>query len=462
MFNRHLLALAFLLCFPFHNAVPQALTISDNGRYIEKEDGTPFFWLGDTCWELLHRATQEDADWYLENRAAKGFTVIQTVIIAGLNTSENIDGLSVPNAYGELPLINRNPAQPNEQYFEHIDYIVDKANSLGMYVGLLPSWGTHVVGKGSVFTPEKASQYGRFLGKRYKDKSVVWILGGDNIPKNKQHFALFRSIARGLEEGHQNSQLMTYHPWGENTSANFFHQDEWLDFNMFQSGHARPDHRVYELVQRDYERTPPKPVLDGEPNYEDHPINWEEASGWFDEFDSRRAGYWAMLAGACGHTYGHGSIWQLWQKGREPMASPRTWWTEALDHPGAFQAGYMRDLFESRPWQQLAPDQKIIIEGPNAAGKAIVAATAQDSSFLMAYAPYGSNFRLSLKKINADSVRAWWFNPRDRTTIRMGKIKKADDRVFDPPADERRGNDWVLVLDDARRNHPTPGQPREN
>ena len=83
------------------------LRVSANQRYLEYDDGTPFFYLGDTAWELYHRLNREEAQYYLSNRAAKGFTVIQAVALAELG------GTDVPNAYGELPLINRDPTTPN-------------------------------------------------------------------------------------------------------------------------------------------------------------------------------------------------------------------------------------------------------------------------------------------------------------------------------------------------------------
>ena len=56
-----------------------ALKISDNRRYLTDENGDPFFYLGDTAWELFHRLDREEADYYLETRAEQGFTVIQAV-----------------------------------------------------------------------------------------------------------------------------------------------------------------------------------------------------------------------------------------------------------------------------------------------------------------------------------------------------------------------------------------------
>jgi hypothetical protein len=76
------------------------LKVSKNKRYLVTEDNDPFFWLGGTAWELIHRLTKEEIDIYLQDRAKKGFTVIQTVILTEL------DGLNTPNIYGNKPLIN--------------------------------------------------------------------------------------------------------------------------------------------------------------------------------------------------------------------------------------------------------------------------------------------------------------------------------------------------------------------
>lgn len=437
----------------------QSLTVSPNDRYLVNEDGRAFFWLGDTAWELFHRLNREEADLYLEQRAAQGFTVIQAVVLA------EFDGLTSPNAYGQVPLVDEDPGQPNEAYFEHVDYIVDKAQTLGLYIGMLPTWGDKWNKKWGVgpeiFTPENARLYGAFLGERYRDKPIVWILGGDRIPEEADDYAIIRAMAEGLRRGDQGTHLMTYHPQGGYSSSAFFHDDAWLAFNMFQSGHGEVDTPNYRTTLRDYQKQPPKAVLDGEPNYEDHPINWNPANGWFDAFDSRRSGYWSLLAGAMGHTYGNHNIWQMLQPGRDPISSARTPWRQALTYPGAFQAGYMRFLFESRSWWLLESDQSLLGRGPNTAGKAIRVALASDSSLVMAYSPFGSSFTLSLNRLSAARLHVWWFNPRDGTHIDAGEMEApTSDILFDPPGDEKRDNDWVLVID-ADQTRPPPGTKTE-
>src|SRR5262245_36221455 len=153
------------------------LKVSDNRRFLIHDDGSPFFYLGDTAWELFHRLTMDEAERYLKDRAAKGFTVIQAVALA------EIDGLHTPNMRGDLPLIDDDPRRPNEAYFAHIDAVVETAAGLGLYVGMLPTWGDKWNQKWGVgpeiFTPENARAYGLWLGKRYADAPLIWILGGD-------------------------------------------------------------------------------------------------------------------------------------------------------------------------------------------------------------------------------------------------------------------------------------------
>lgn len=421
------------------------LQVSEDGRWFIHDNGSPFFYLGDTAWELFHRLDREEADLYLEDRASKGFTVIQAVVLAEL------DGLNVPNPYGHTPLIDLDPTQPNEAYFEHVDYIVNRAEELGMFIGMLPTWGDKFNrrwGTGpEIFTPENARIYGAFVGERYREKNIIWLLGGDRIPEEEEHFRIIRSMAEGIRSTAGTKQLMTYHPQGYSASYEWFHEDEWLDFHMFQSSHEYRDLPNYQFTEEGYQLVPVRPILDGEPRYEDHPVNWNPEEGWFSAFDVRQAAWWSMLSGAAGHTYGNHNIWQMWKPGRTPVSSARTPWQEALSHIGSTQVGYVRMLFESRPYQKLIPDQSVIIgdagDGPNH----IRAARASDGSFLFAYSPYGRSFTVDLTRLAGSNIEAAWFNPRTGETTQIGRLRESEQARFDPPGSENRGNDWVLVLD---------------
>ena len=449
-------------------AAPGKLKVSDNKRFLVQENGEPFFYLGDTAWELFHRLNREEAARYLENRAKKGFTVIQAVALAELN------GLNDPNPYGHRPLMENDPARPdvkegpNNDYWDHVDFIVDKANSLGLTIGFLPTWGDKWNPKWAreskvIFTPENSRTYGQWLGKRYKDKSLIWILGGDRPIENDEHRAITEAMARGVREGDGGVHLITYHPSGGQGSSQWFHESPWLDFNMRQNGHVTEFTGRYDKTKPDYERTPIKPVIDGEPIYEDHPISFKANElGHSVAADVRRPLYWNLFSGAFGHTYGHHSVWQMYSPGKSPINAPLMPWFEAIDQPGAGQMQFGRKLLESRPFLTRIPDDSVIVPDkvatsvPGAGQKRFVATRDQSGSYAMIYAPVGKKFSVRMDKISGP-VKAWWFNPRDGKAEQIGEFENKGTREFTPPAPGEL-LDWVLVLDDKSKNFPPPGQ----
>lgn len=421
-------------------------------RFLVTDDGKPFFYLGDTAWELFHRLSREDVDIFLENRASKGFTVIQAVVLA------EFDGLNVPNPYGQLPLIDKDPTQPNEAYFQHVDYIVNRASELGLFIGMLPTWGKYVTSvwgeKQVVFNPSNARVYGEFLGRRYRGKPIIWILGGDRPASGVED--VWRAMAEGLRKGDEGEHLITYHPQGGNSSANWLHDEEWLDFNMIQSGHHRRNNRNYEMIATDYARVPVKPCMDSEPPYEDHPINWNPENGWFGDYDVRKAAYWALFAGAHGHTYGCHDIWQFLQPKFSPVSHGRTYWRVAMDLPGSFQVRYARALIESHPMLIRIPDQSILASDPGGEAEHVRATRGADGSYAFIYIPTGKPVSINMDKISGGKVKAFWYDPRNGKTITIGEFPNSGTQSFTPPS-SGIGNDWVLVLDDGTKGFLIPG-----
>ncbi len=422
-------------------AALQDLRVSENHRYLVKADGTPFFWLGDTAWELFHRLDKEETERYLEARRRQRFTVIQAVALAEL------DGLHEPNREGQRPLLDDDPAKPNEPYWAHVDWVVDLAAKKGLFIGFLPTWGDKWNKKWGVgpviFTKDNARAYGRWLGARYKDRAnLIWILGGDRSPETEDHVAVTREMAAGLAEGDGGRHLLTFHPQGGATSSKWFHGDAWLATNMLQSGHGAKDLPNHAKIAADYAKEPAKPCLDGEPRYENHPVNWKPEKGWFDEADVRQAAYWAVFAGAHGHTYGCHDIWQFWAPGRKPVSAARTPWAEAVEFPGANQMQHLRALMESRDFLSRVPDQSLVPDPGTGADH--VRAT-RGKGYACLYIPTGKPTTVALGKLPGAELKASWFDPRRGTSTDLGAVPNTGVKEFTPPS-SGRGHDWVLVL----------------
>ncbi|MDW8350338.1 MAG: glycoside hydrolase family 140 protein [Anaerolineae bacterium] len=430
------------------------LRVSSNKRYLVDEYGRPFFYLGDTAWEIFHRLDRSEAEWFLRDRAAKGFTVVQSVVLA------EEDGLNDPNPYGHRPLIDNDPTRPNEAYFEHVDYIVNVMASLGMWCGMLPTWGDKWNVKWGVgpeiFTPENARIYGEFLGRRYKEKPIIWILGGDRPVEKPEHRDILNAMAAGLRAGDEGCHLITFHPVGGRSSADDWHTADWLDFNMWQSGHTRNTPN-WQCIARDYELTPTKPCMDGEPAYEDHPSAFDIENGYVEAYDNRKSLYWALFAGAHGHTYGCNPIWQFFTLGRNPKSFCRHTWQEAMSFPGSGQMQYAKRLIESRPFLSRIPDQSLIVGDAGQGTYRVQATRDADGSYAFIYCPTIRPVTVDLSKLSGDALDVHWYDPRTGAAHRAGRIKNDGPHEFTPP---RIWSDWVLVLDDASAQYPTPGSAR--
>ena len=418
--------------------------ISENRRFLLDGNGAPFFYLADTAWELLHRLDREETEIYLQDRAAKGFNVIQTVVLA------EIDGLRVPNRDGHLPLHDLDPTRPNEAYFQHVDWVISRADELGMCLGLLPTWGDKWNLKWGVgpeiFTPENAAIFGEWLGKRYQNAPLVWILGGDRPVETDGHRKIIEAMALGLSRGDGGHHLRTFHPCGRQSSSEPFPDAPWLDFHMAQSGHRnKGDNSGW--VAHDYALSPRKPCLDGEPGYENHPSDFKAENPWMTDADTRRFLYFDLCAGACGHTFGCHSIWQFWQPPHEPRSWAHTPWREALHLPGAAQMQHARRLLEARPFLTRIPAPEMVLQGDARATRD------QNGSYALVYFPTGAPATLDLTFFANATIRAHWFDPRDGKSSFLAEFSGQEKREFVPPVSDGK-IDWVLILDDAARGFP--------
>jgi hypothetical protein len=483
--KRNFLLLTFLSCF-ISSTIQAQIKVSPNNRFLTTKDAKPFFWLGDTDWELFHRLTREEAAQLLETRRKQGFNVIQAVALAEFN------GIREPNRYGDVPLINEDPTKlaitpgtnptNTEQYdyWDNVDYVIKTAGQKGMYVGLLPTWGDKVTpkwGEGPVvFNEANAAVYATTLAKRYQNQwNVFWILGGDRPAKYKSdregqmkeydQVPIWRAMAQGIQSVLGKEAFICYHPaGGSNSTSQQIHEEDWLDMNVFQSGHGSREAKAWEYVTRDLALTPTKPTLDMEPCYEDHPVNpWDgkwtrQSRGYFTAYDVRARIYRGIFAGACGVTYGHHSIWQFVNPQLYKtinLGDTLVTWQQAALAPGASQMQFLKNLMLSRPYLTRVADQSLILSDKGTTYVDVVYATRDEKgTYAMVHLPQNKPVTIDLSKISGKEKAIWWFDPRTGKATKSKNVPTNNSQSFTPPT---TGKDWVLVIDDAAQKFKAPG-----
>ncbi|MGA8203272.1 MAG: glycoside hydrolase family 140 protein [Woeseiaceae bacterium] len=426
------------------------LTVSEDGRSLRAGDHS-FFWLGDTGWLMLSRLDRAETEYYLRTRSEQGFNVIQVMILHKPDMA-TVDGTPA--------LIDGDPARPyltpgndpddrsEYDYWDHLDWALQVAERYGIYLALVPAWGD--IADDGILNEETAKAYGDFLGKRYRDRTnIVWINGGDTLGASNSR--TWSVLGRTLKR-YNPDRLMTFHPRGRTDSSWWYHRAPWLDLNMFQSGHSSyaqdPDGRGednWSYVLEDWARVPAKPVIDGEPSYENmpHGLDYPDAPRW-QAADVRRYVWWAVLSGACGHTYGDNDVMQMLVPGRYPPAfSANQRWDEALKAPGAGQMRYVKELMLSLGLDGRVPDAGLVVDNGTGYDRIPVL---RGPDYVLAYVYNGREFTLRLGAIAGEHIESSWYSPRDGEFVPGDSLRNSGEVRFDPPGDAAPGNDWVLML----------------
>ncbi len=433
------------------------LSISENGRFFVKPDGTPFTWLADTAWTVPARLKWDDVQHYMKTRREQGFTVLQMVVLDPEYNQE------MRNPCGIAALKNGDLLDPQEAYFSYVDWVLDQAQAYGFYVLLLPVWGELVVGwdwSGNdhpvYVNEENAYAYGKWLGRRMSGRNnILWCLGGDRMPvcRGTDYRPVWREMAEGLSEGLTGRRLrynadreewrrllITYHACHEaetgecSTFSYWTPADQWISFTMLQSGHGLfkknydliADERIPKSVneETDADAAGPEsliyPVWDGEPAYEMMPTCWpvKDLNSFHGTYMVRKRAYWGLLAGAFGHTYGHASVWcTATQKDKNIIC--RQTWAEAIRSDGSKQMKILRDFMEAFPPVCFEPCQDRLLrqekEGDklDAHEQAAFMTGGEGQNRMIIYFAADSEERIRIDGIFKEAVFGAWFDPKD-------------------------------------------------
>jgi len=435
----------------FLHAENLRLKISPDGHWFRMKDDRPFFWLGDTGWLMLIKLNLAEIKKYLTTRAEQGFNVIQVMLVHRFPQKDCDGAAAIPD--GDFSNLLRNKVLP---YWEKVDKSLEIAASLGIILALVPMWGSNV--KEHKMSVEQAAIYGKFLGQRYRNvPNIVWINGGDI--RGEEQPEVWHALGEAIKSDDPD-HLMTFHPFGRTDSSWWFHNASWLDFNMFQSGHRRygqlnaeGDYRLkdgleednWRYVLQDRERFPVKPVLDGEPSYEDIPQGLLDLTQppW-KASDVRRYAWWSVLAGAAGHTYGHNAVMQMHGGNGVGAYGCKTHWFDALKAPGACQMKHLRRLMRYFMDEDRRPEP---IEPHREKYDHIAALSGRD--FLLAYSWRSGSIPLPLDELVLwpEPVAAWY----DPETGIIIDVCKNLSRTMHSPKPYGDGCDIVLIITTRER-----------
>lgn len=461
VFKKGFFILALLGSFLFRVSAQKVLPliqVASNKHFFQTSDGKPFFWLGDTGWLLFVKMNRDEIVQYLDNRKAKGFNLIQVMVVHDLKKAVNV--------YGDSAFANRDLAKPittagNDfknasayDFWDHLEFAIQEASKRGIYLAMVPVWGSNV--KEGMVSLSSAQSFAQFLVKRFgQHNNLVWLNGGDLRGSEKTE--IWNAIGNMLKANDQ-KHLVGFHPRGRSTSSEWFHQSSWLDFNMFQSGHKdyaqdtvepRMGEDSWKFMQNDYALQPTKPSFDGEPSYEmiPHGLHDTTAPKW-QAADLRRYAYWSVFAGGAGFTYGHNAVMQFHNGQGIGDYGTKQNWKDAINDPGAGQMQWMKKLVLSKSYFDRVPDQSLIASKQGERYERVVACRGKD--YVFAYTYTGRAFDIQMGKIQGLQVKASWYNPRNGTTQLIGQFNNKGIQQFQPTGTVQNGNDWVLVLESIK------------
>jgi hypothetical protein len=436
------------VCVPYVGDNPVyrhgTVRVSEDRRYLAWSDGEPFFWLADTAWNGVLRATEENWETYLARRREQAFTVVQFVSTQWRGAQEV---LGDERAFeGEAHI------QVNPDFFRARDAKVAAINDHGLIAAPVILWALWDSDPGQALPEEDAIRLARYIVARWGAYQVIWFLGGDGNYKGDRAgrwHTIAPAVFGDAPFGEERNRLVTMHPCGQTWVGPEFRGEPWFDFIGYQSGHGSSEEHLRWLVEGPpataWSKDPPLPVINLEPNYEGHPSYHIDRN--FTDHEVRRAAYWSLLVSpTAGVTYGTNPIW-VWPSVPEPpegheRIGPVDPWYTALETPGLRSMTVMRHFFEALDWWALRPAPEVLAAQPGEDDptRFVAAAKRSDGKVVVIYTPEGGSLALNAGAL-PDGAVACWFNPRTGAWAEVGSLSEAGGDVQTPD-----DHDWVLFF----------------
>jgi hypothetical protein len=439
------------------------LQVAPGGRNLIDQHGRPFLIKGETAWLALANLNEAEQERYLADRAAKGFNLVEVMLVNHDYTSSP-NPVPPANRAGEQPFARAGDfSTPQGAYFDRAAAFVDRAAAHGLAVLIAPlylgfdggreGWWKELTAPGN--TRQVCAAFGQYVGARFRaKKNVLWLAGGDFAPPpGSEGEARYRKLVDGIREagatqpwtGHWNFD----HRGGISTDEPRFRDLMALN-GVYQYANA------YRYALRAYAATPPRPVFLLESTYEhEHPGS--------DLQPFRNAWWWTMLSGGSGVVWSNAFLWMsesargTYRIDYGDVDHAVSSWAAEIDSPGTFEALHLHALFESLPWHRLVPaglstpGPELIASGQRWGRKHIAAAATPEGDLLVAYVPPAGDgprrFALDLSRMRRAGTGRW-YDPSTGAWVPLpGTLPRSAGVEVETPGRNGAGaNDWVLVI----------------
>ncbi|MEU7836993.1 DUF4038 domain-containing protein [Nonomuraea sp. NPDC049129] len=421
-----------------------------DGRFLAHADGTPFFWLGDTHWQLMCERWDEanKPGWSsqfrdtVDLRVRQGFTVYQTNLMVTDKADSDWAGTA------SYWLEGREFEDIDVDYFKtavdlRLAYIAERGlvNALGL--GWYSVIDRHLEG---------VQRFARYVVARYGSYPVVWTLGGEVAgyePELRQdRIDAWREVALTIRAADGYRHPITAHATAERPIVPYYQDEDWLDLTLNQHAHGdfdlSTDHYRAHLATH-----PGRPLVEGESLYEGLLTVERAGRRPVTETMVRQIAYRAMQSGCCGYTYGAQGCWNAaWEPGERASMWGDMPWREGVDLPGAEQLGHLRRFYEEVGWSRLRPDPCCFRATYIHNNHMYAPSVSADEDMTTVVAHFGETYRMEGRAdfvgLRAVPYRLDWFDPREgHWRVEEERAEPVGGTLAVPAKPD--GRDWLLV-----------------
>ncbi len=353
-----------------------------NVKYFTYNDGTPFFYIGDTHWNLSSEPLSNIKE-IVNKRVQQNYTVIQSEPLGA--RFDFTDGITEDDIY-EL--------RENDQKFK---YIADKGlvhanasfffpSSMTAFINNYGGFNGKVMGQatnaGGTFTHRDLSDTAkkelericRYWVARYSAFPVMWTLGQEvdrdfyfvrnNYDNGWSYInSPYKYMATYLNQHDPYKAPLTAHQeatYYTNASQSAFRD---IAAHTWYGAQWSPDltgASIASTAMEYWNNSQGKPVINYEGRY---------CYLWTKNFGARAQGWMAYLSGMFGYGWGGHDTWSYLNTYNEdassfdgvdtitPQEKQAATWRDSMEYPSSYQVGYMRTFFEKTvgDWYNLIP-----------------------------------------------------------------------------------------------------------